>query len=644
MKYPEYCKNVIDVTKAPYFADNTGKTDCTKAIIKAIDDCVVGYITALEEMRAKLLKMAEEQGGNVYIGAEFGRVVDGNVYMTLPKKIVPSKFIYFPKGTYLVSDTITYSFDNLVAPQMPGYNCELCRNIHIIGENRENTVIKLADYACGFENGCRKPVVSFNKKSKDDTETTNCAQMNTIEDITIDCGKGNEGAVGLLYASSNCGRIENITIKGNNCLYGMDFDYSAEAYINYVTIEGFKYGMKCGHTSPLVFDNIDFSKNLIAGVLAKNGNLNFCKVNWGDIPAFEFVKSGNGRYYVRDKDITCIGDMEGNFLFKEENNLVEGVENWPVCRKNKNFDNWAFIDDFGAVGDGVTDSTVAIQNAMNSGKEVIIFGEGNYVISRTIKVPKTVKNIDFMYCNITPGYSLIIGEMEGMFDVCEESEELFSAEHFLPQEDFCGFFRMFKHSAKRPVLLKDFAIASPLYFNTANDNTVYFDNCFTLTAHYSQDVALHRDGYVPVFCRMIPVELHNQKAYGRNLNIERADIELLNDNSHLVIDGYKIEGPGKLVKSINGGKTQLNLFNAAWWGNKIEENCLFDIENSSAQLIGGNVFCYPEDEELSKVLWVKNNGEEYKTTVQSSLTKLYGKDALGRNWGRILERILIETF
>ena len=641
MRYPEYCKNVIDVTKAPYFADNSGKTDCTAALIKAIDDCLEGYIIGLEEMRQKLLKMAEEQGGNVYLGAEGGRVVDGNVYITFPQKFVPLKFLYFPKGTYLVSDTVTYSFDNLVSPQSAVYKCELCRNVHIIGEDKDNTIIKLADNSKGFEKGNSKPVLSFNKKSVPDTETTNCAQMNTLEDITIDCGKGNDGAIGVLFAASNCGRIENVTVKGEGGLYGFEFDYSCEACVNDITVEGFDYGMKCGHTSPMVFDNIDLSKNRIAGVLAKNGNLNFSRVNWGNIPAFKFVKSGNGRYYVRDTDINYIGDIEGNYLFKEENDLVESVS-WPSLRKPENFENWACGDDFGAVGDGVTDSTSAIQNAMNSGKEVIIFGEGNYVINRTIKIPKTVKHLDFMYCTIIPGYSLIIGEMAGMFNVSEESDELFVAEHFAPTEVFSGFFRFFKHGAKRPIVLKDFSISASLYFNTTDDNTVYFDNCFTHTNHYTQDLVLKREDYTPVFCRVIPVELHNQKAYGRNLNIERGDIELLNDNSLLVIDGYKVEGPGKLVKAINGGKTQFNLYNAAWWGNQIKENCLFDIEDSKALLIGGNIFCYPEEEELSKALWVKNNGTECIKSIKECSDLLSGKDALGRDWGTVMQRVLIK--
>ena len=33
MKYPKLFPNIIDVTKAPYFADNTGKTDCSEAFL-----------------------------------------------------------------------------------------------------------------------------------------------------------------------------------------------------------------------------------------------------------------------------------------------------------------------------------------------------------------------------------------------------------------------------------------------------------------------------------------------------------------------------------------------------------------------------------------------------------------------------------
>ena len=642
MKYPYFkTSNVIDVTKPPYNADNTGKTDCTKALRQAIDDCLQGYIDSMNELREELLAMYKEQGGNVYVGAEAGRVIDGKVYITGPKEIPPVQMIYLPNGTYLVSDTISYTFDNLYSQQNASYVCELCRNIHIFGESKENTVIRLADNSKGFELGKKKPVISFNRKSTEDKETTNCAQLNTLEDVTVDCGKGNDGAIGVLYASSNCGRMENVRIQAEGGLYGISFDYGSEGCFNDIEIVGFDYGMKTGHTSPCVFDNIDLSKNKIAGVWSKNGNLNFKKAEFGEIPALQLEKSGNGRYYFADRNAKVIGDTEGNFVaFEKENPLVKSKP-IPKNRRSTNFDDWVCVDEFGAIGDGKTDSTVAIQKAMNSGKSVVLFGKGTYVINRTVKIPATVQTVDLMYASIQVGYSLIVGEMEGVFDICEDSETPFFAERFTPGEGFNGFFRTFKHSCKRTVVIKDMSMAASLYFNTVGGGEVYFDNVFTHTNHYTQNVGIPRDGYVPVFCRVIPVELHGQKAYASNLNIERADVELLNDASELVVDGYKVEGPGVLVKTVNGGKTQLNLFNAAWWGNGIKENGLFDVSNSDLDVTGGNVFCYPGDDEYCLTFRVKNGAKEEKTTLRKCSKKLLGVDALNREWGRLIENVTI---
>ena len=82
LKYPDMCKTVIDVTKAPYFADPTGKTDCTKALQLAIDDCLRDYILGIEEVRKELIDLHEKYGGNVYAGAEAGKYIDGEIFVT----------------------------------------------------------------------------------------------------------------------------------------------------------------------------------------------------------------------------------------------------------------------------------------------------------------------------------------------------------------------------------------------------------------------------------------------------------------------------------------------------------------------------------------------------------------------------------
>lgn len=641
MNYPEFCNTIIDVTKAPYFADNTGKTDCTKALCAVIDDVVKGCIDGIEKVRAELIELHNKYGGNVYVGWESGKYIDGEIYITWADEAPQVKSIYFPNGTYLVSDTVSYTLDNLRTRQTPNYYCELCRFIQIFGESKENTVIKLADNAKGFEKGSKKPVISFNRAHKEDEESTNCAQMNTLENITIDCGSGNDGAVGVLYASSNCGRIENINVKTKSGFCGIDFDYSSEGCVRDITIEGFDYGIHTGQTSPIVMDNINLSNNKIAGFLTKSANIVLRDITCEDIPVFSFLEGINGRYYCSDFTPSFIGDDSGTFVYVD--NDTERLKNKiaPKNTKFENLDKWACVDDFGAIADGETDCTLAIQKAMNSGMETIVFGAGIYKIERTIKIPATVKTIDFRYCCLTPGLSLIIGEIESMFEICEDSENPFFAEHINFAEKGAGFYRLFKHASKRCAVFKDVFMLNPLYFNTVEGSEVYFDNCFIGTAHYSQDAVLHRDGYVPVFCRSIPLEVHGQKVYAKNLNIERADIELLNDNSEIIIDGYKVEGPGTLVKSINGGKTSLNLFNAAWWGNKIPDHSLFELHNSSAHLVGGHIFCYPSDENLCLTLQIFDNKEEKRITLKNTSDIIIGSDALKRDLGRIMKDVIV---
>ena len=119
--------------------------------------------------------------------------------------------------------------------------------------------------------------------------------------------------------------------------------------------------------------------------------------------------------------------------------------------------------------------------------------------------------------------------------------------------------------------------------------------------------------------------------YAKNLNIERADVELINDNSKVIVDGYKVEGPGVLVKSINNAYTRLNLFNAAWWGNKIEENALF-----------GNIFCYPDEEKYCLAFRVYRKTKEERKYIKECSEKLEGLDALRRPWGCLIKRIDLE--
>ena len=137
MKYPIYAKNVIDVTKPPYNADNTGVIDCTEILRQAIDDCLKDYIPLYEELSEELLRLSKERPGEfIAVGAECGTAKDGAIIRTVFPMLWPyGKIIYLPNGVYKVSNTVSYTLQNLISYQYAWYSAEMCRNIKCFSRN-----------------------------------------------------------------------------------------------------------------------------------------------------------------------------------------------------------------------------------------------------------------------------------------------------------------------------------------------------------------------------------------------------------------------------------------------------------------------------------------------------------------------------
>lgn len=49
MRYPIKCKNIIDVTKPPYNADNTGMRDCTDILRCVFDDIMMHEVEGINQ-------------------------------------------------------------------------------------------------------------------------------------------------------------------------------------------------------------------------------------------------------------------------------------------------------------------------------------------------------------------------------------------------------------------------------------------------------------------------------------------------------------------------------------------------------------------------------------------------------------------
>lgn len=157
---------VVDVTQPPFQADPTGSRDSTQAIQAAVDS---------------ILRDAPNHG----------------------------KPLYFPAGTYLISDTITADHQKIGAWGQTPLKAMIIR---LLGESRSRTILKLKDHAPGFNDpNAPKAVFAFYEGP-----ASNISFFNAMKNMTVDIGAGNPGAIGVDYHVNNGGGLEYVTIRSSD--------------------------------------------------------------------------------------------------------------------------------------------------------------------------------------------------------------------------------------------------------------------------------------------------------------------------------------------------------------------------------------------------------------------------------------------
>ena len=589
-------KIVVDVTKPPYSADPTGQQDCTEALCRALDDILAREIEGVAAMRRRLL---EDPRDNFRIGFE-NRKMNGVPTVIFPEDPPPARILYFPAGTYLISDTITYSFENLVNLIDDKPSSDLNRFIRFKGAGMDKTVIRLRDHCRAFRYGEKRPMIAFAR-----TRSSNVNMMNSIEDMTLDCGVGNTGAVGLRFSSSNTGKIRNLTIRTSDPdrrgYAGMLMDAGHQCYAKNLHIEGFEYGM-LGGMGCVAFEHVTVRESRRCAVSISGGTIGFrdllvesvspalsvSGVGMVDLHDSTLRHSGNrggvgvgnrgGLVYLRNVTFdnyqvavsegyenVYMGDLTvrdysscSRFwqLFPQKDTLVGlPVEESSEYEWNGDRSIVAEVDDFGAVGDGKTDSTAAIAAAMNSGKEYIVFGEGRYLCSDEIRIPKTVKAINFMYCDfaVTPAFAE--EKEKGLFAIEEDSPDMLYIEDGFVFEKFYGYVRFIRHSAKRDLTVSDLHVQTgAVYFNTVPGSRVFMDNVASTMGVFGGV------GYGTVPCFLFS----GQKVWSRQLNPERSTDNVIAENGcDFWLLGFKTEGPsGKAFHIRNHSRAEIFCGNA----------------------------------------------------------------------------------
>lgn len=147
--------------------------------------------------------------------------------------------VYFPQGTYLVSDTLD------CVKRQKSY----VRGYFLIGDPLNRPVIKLKDGADGFGDPSEPRYVvklwQWDVRSSRPDGDYGAALMNSagIASIIVDCGRGNAGAVGLKCWGSQGVYVEDLTVRAHGALAGIRDLVGNGGYMANIEVVGGKYGI-----------------------------------------------------------------------------------------------------------------------------------------------------------------------------------------------------------------------------------------------------------------------------------------------------------------------------------------------------------------------------------------------------------------
>jgi len=569
---------VLNLCEAPYFADPTGKKDSTEAILKALDDVTSITVMAFRQGVSEI-EMLPAQGTHYHTVSVECYKADGVVHGACCVRLPSVPVLYFPEGTYLVSDTLCYRRNDLTNH----YGNEMNQWIRIRGAGVDHTVIRLKDNSPGFGRDSRKPVISFMKAKK-----SNVSMSNYCEDLTINSGSGNPGAVGLDFFANNSGAARNLKIISGD---GAGFAGLMLGHANYsgilvkhVEIEGFDHGLHVDSGTYGMFahaEDVRMHGQRVCGVTVGSISLSLRNIFTKDVPVgltctsprgfvalVDSTLSGTGAtgivhqaggLYVSNVKLDGFGDARliEEFVYPKTfgASAAKGMPRLPV-EDTPVYDgagkSSTGVRRFGAIGNGVNDDSPAIQAAMDSGAAEIRFEPGRYLLNKPVVIPAGVEHIDFSFCDLVAGVDLMRSELEGFViggkgGSGETTPPLF-VERLMAWEQWCGKHCTFTHASRRTVCFKDMHTQTlKFYRNTVTGGKVFFDNVCTTSGAFPGDRGHGR----------CTVSLKGQKVWARQLNPERGEPMILNDGSDMVLFGYKSEDGGGVLRTINGGRSEV---------------------------------------------------------------------------------------
>ena len=569
--------------------------------------------------------------GIVNVKTHYGAVGDGvtddtNAIQGAISDAGSGQTVYLPAGTYLVSRTIFWR-----------NRAGLWRAwVRLQGQNAATTTIKLRDNLftntsnCDVNKyqgvlpgvGCQAVLymsTDLRDRAQNQTGGGEDAYMNYVQDLTIDTGSRNPGAIGIDAIMSNTGALRNVTVRSSDGQGRFGIALTRECcggpgYLANVAIIGFDYGIAAGYNLPQMgytLEHIALSGQNISGIYSHNFPLWIRDLNSTNVvPAI--VNTGIGRITLIDgvlsggpATVSAIQDnSNGGVMFLRNvvttnyqsalsrNGVVTGGAsileyiskgaqslfpsapaslNLPVKETptyvNTDFTQWASVKAFGATGNGWTDDTVAIQAALNSGKPVVYFPFATYAVNGTLHIPSSVRLVEGMGSFVV-GTIRTVSQRPGTKFSCEATSGgpvILDNFHYDKYTLSNGQITSIVNTCTVPFVMRDLFDFVGYLGNTTAD--VFWENA-AITGGAQ----------------------HGGQLYGRQVNVEIGMTHLEIDNATAWIFGYKTEGSGGqgLLWAHNGATVEM--VGAFQYPNTAPAGIAYNIQDSCVSLV--NVGAY----------------------------------------------------
>ncbi len=502
------------------------------------------------------------------------------------------RFIYFPAGTYLVSNT-------LVSKNTAGIWRAM---VTLQGEDRGRTVLKLGDNTPGFGDPANPKAILMTGSIMDAGEPDtggggNKAFRNNVMDLTIDTGSGNAGAIGIEWAASNWGTIKDVTIRSGDGTghagLSMRRRIPGPGYVKRVAIEGFNYGIDVSDIQyGFTLEHVHVRDQKIAGIRLDRNLLHIRKLTSdnavpaivtshsesaltlvdshfrGTAPGVHALQTGGNHLLVTNLtlDPPASSRIRGQIhaatghigiltdpapLPADPSPSLQAGPSLPVEEApefwNANTGDWAAV---GARQSGENDDTAAIQRAIDSGKSTVYLPiNRTYFVSDTLIVRGAVRQFLGMGSEISLGAAqLPFGNPAAprpLFRIEPTTHEEIIFEHLFLNTQYPGVILFENHSPKTVVIRHSGGwIGSGMhkrsYHNNANANGKVFIE----------------DVFMPGW------DFSGQRVWARQLNPENQEgdgsvPQVRNSGGSLWILGFKTEGQAPFIITENHAATEL---------------------------------------------------------------------------------------